>query len=175
MTSHGDRRGAPSGRVLLTPGDLLEIPVWEQRKGAIVYLGEFGRFGKAFGIITEFVPEEVNLDSWKPNSIYRFPLFTRDDFVRTGRWKKRCNRQDIAEQFSEPEQFYHPASALEAGEYGKYGLAETSLGAVRFLSRAEARAIYGVAPEEFREVYLPDELEEFARRLILRQRAGPKT
>src|SRR5262249_40914479 len=67
------------------PGDVVAIPANKDSVFLVLYLGLFGRFGHAFGILRGRPRRKPPAAGWQPQAIAR-PIFTGLEAIALGRW-----------------------------------------------------------------------------------------
>ena len=122
----------------------------------ICYLGVFGHFGHAVGLIGRAarvpVAEPVAVDS-------TIPIFVAEDAMVSGRWRRIGCRPDLIRLFAEPALYHHPEIDPEDASLLPYGVAEYADGRERRLSKDESAAVFGDDAKRYRYSLTVAELE----------------
>ena len=129
----------------------------------VVYLGEYGSFGRAFGVVSwpaSGSPED-------PSLVVSVPLWIEGESARNGRWPIAGRFPALLERFERPAIYHHPSFDPQDQQLRPYGVAEYADGQSRQLSREEADAIFG-DPRKYRQGWLDEDFED----LIDRMKSG---
>jgi len=145
------------GRVPVRIGDVVAVPA---DSGTFFFLivVAINRFGTAFGVFLGRHPLTA------AKALERLPrrsqiVYSGSRLIKAGRWKIVAHQPRILEFFpSDPEIYHAPALRKIDARIGPFGSAETSDGAIRPLSCAEAQAL-GVSDGSYEQAYLSEDLE----------------
>jgi hypothetical protein len=147
------------GKTAVRPGDIVAIPAADGEFFTGVVL-ERNAFGTAYGLFKGKGPlRRFSLGAQPP--IMRFPVYTGDESVASGRWRILGHDDELRKLFPQEPEIYHRQQLLAAGpKIGKYGSAETASGKMRDLTHEEADAL-GLLTGEYQQAYMPEELEQY--------------
>jgi hypothetical protein len=166
-------------------GDLIAIPANEDSVFLVLYLGLFGHFGHAFGILQGSHKRKPPSPKWEPQPIGR-PFFTGLEYIASGRWSIIAQHPEWLTLFPvEPEYYHSKSDFLDDEKIGPFGSAETASGyegqkdrpdivdyssatetcVLRHLSEKEAREI-GLLGNDFFQSGLEEEVEAFLLKLL---------
>src|SRR5215211_7807995 len=87
-----DRRRRPN------TGDLFRVPLSDGNDALIVFLGKFGSFGSAVGILDGRAPAGTLGTKWAPARLLEPPAFIDPEGLETGRWPLAAHRPDLAQR-----------------------------------------------------------------------------
>ena len=142
-------------------GDVIAIPLSANLFAACIFITKTS-FGSALGIFNKkyhrIIPNEL-----KDAPVLNFPIFTTDSSIETGDWKILFNDPGLLAHFPENPERYH--SPLLTEQAKPYGLAETSDGQLRKLSRQESESI-GISEAGFEQVLTPEEVDNYLAKKI---------
>lgn len=160
-------------KTLLTPGDVLAIPLPNGDCFLGVFLGRFRRQGDALGLLAERHPCGPFAPGAAPNLLPR-PIFFHRQGVTSGRWKIVASRPEWIRLFPDPLEYYHAKQFHPHNErIGPFGSAEqvvqmsappSASPPLRSLSEAEARQI-GLLDAGFFQSGLMEEVEAYVQHL----------
>jgi hypothetical protein len=157
------------------PGDVIAVPAGKGDCFLLVYLGRFGRFGHAFGILDGRFKRKPLGPRLQPGVVAQ-PIFTGLEAIASGRWSIVAHRPEWLKLFREQPEYYYahePVQPDEEDPIGPYGDAETETGVVRHLTEREAREIDLLGRDFFQEG-LEDEVERYLQRLLRGSHRRPK-
>lgn len=141
------------------PGDVVAVP---RHKGGFYFVLHLAsnRFGEAFGLFQGH-NEVPNVSSdWKPLPLLTY-AYTGNYFIKSGRWIKVGQRDDLRRLFPPtPEIFHSKSDNLSNPAIGPYGSAETPEGELRHLTLQEATDI-GMMSNDYRQVMVEEEFERY--------------
>ncbi len=147
-------------------GDIIAVPTKNKLYHLIIYLGRFGSFGDAFGIILGKYKIKPFHKEWHPDVFPRH-IFSGLQFVASGRWKIIGSMPHLLERFPDEPEYYHlKTDHPDDSTIGKYGSAETPYkkdgtgSKIRKLSQNEAKEL------KLEEVILQSALEEMVEKYI---------
>jgi hypothetical protein len=167
------------------PGDVVGIPANKDGVFLVLYLGLFGHFGHAFGILGGLHKRKPPAAGWQPQAIAR-PFFTGLEAIASGRWSIIANRPDWLKLFpNEPEYYHCKSDFVNDDKIGPYGSAETASAyegkrdrpdvvdyssatsrcVLRHLSKQEAREI-GLLDTGFFQCGLEEQVEAYLKKLL---------
>lgn len=131
----------------------------------VVYLGRYGRFGDAFGIVSW----PASGSPGNPSRVVSVPLLVEGEFARNGRWPIAGRFPALIDRFQTPAMYHHPSFHPKDERLRPHGVAEYENGGLRQLSREESDAIFG-DPRKYGQSWLDEDFES----LIARMKAGSR-
>ena len=155
-------------RKTITPkrGDIIAVPETSKLHHLLIYLGRFGSFGHAYGIILGKYYLKPLKQDWNPK-IYPRHIFTGLRFVANGKWKIIASMPQLLEQFpDDPEYFHEKKFHHDNPAIGEYGSAETPYktdgtgSKIRKLSKKEAIKL-GISDNDFFQSGMEEITESF--------------
>ncbi|MBL7696580.1 MAG: hypothetical protein JNK79_00410 [Chitinophagaceae bacterium] len=142
-------------------GDVVSVPLPKDSFALMVAIGDTS-FGTGYGVIDKrfnnFSPNQL-----KDEEVLKYPLFGSNKLPEKGKWKMVFHDESLLNLFPGTLEKFHSPLLFE--EAKPFGLAETSDGTLRKLSKEEADKI-GVAEKDFKQVMLPEEIERYLDRKL---------
>jgi hypothetical protein len=166
-------------------GDVVAIPANKGSVFFVLYLGLFGNFGHAFGIVRGRHKRKPPSPQWQPQAIAR-PFFSGLEAIASGRWSIIAHRPEWLTLFpNEPEYYHCKRDFVDDDKIGPYGSAETASDyegqrdrpdvvdypsarercVLRHLSKQEAREI-GLLETGFFQCGLEEQVEAYLRKVL---------
>jgi hypothetical protein len=166
-------------------GDVIAIPASKDSVFLVLYLGKFGRFGHAFGILKGRHKRKPPAAQWQAQVVAR-PFFSGLEGVSSGRWSIIAHRPDWLALFPHEPEYYHSKRDFpDDDSIGPYGSAETASNykgkrdrrdvveyssngesfVLRHLSKREAQEI-GLLEISFFQCGLEEQVEAYLKKLL---------
>lgn len=146
-------------KISVQPGDIVAIPA-KNGNFFLACIVAKNSFGTAYGFFQGTFTLRPNPLGEHPN-ICKYPIYSGDDFIASGRWKIIGRDESILSSFPDEPEIYHANQIIDIGIHiGKYGSGETASGVMRDLTKEEAEEI-GLLSNDYQQVYLEEELERF--------------
>jgi len=138
------------------PGTIIAIPIRRPLLGwCFAVLIERNRFGSALGLI-KLVAPEPKLPEECVGAVLRRPIFYTELKPRRDGWRLLEGRPELVSLFDGPEIYHAKSAHMNNPAVGEVGSAEMPSGAMRPISRTEAKEV-GL-DGEYRQVRLAEEL-----------------
>ncbi|MBP0018076.1 MAG: hypothetical protein J7647_11020 [Cyanobacteria bacterium SBLK] len=155
-----DKRKKISGK----PGDIIAIPANNNAFFLACILAK-NVFGTAYGLFEGTFQLTPNVFHKYPKTL-KYPIYSGDEFVASGRWKIVGRDEKILALFPDEPEIYHAKQIVDVGiPIGLYGSGETASGKMRDLTKEEAEEI-GLLSNSYQQVLLEEELEDYLNKKI---------